>query len=650
MHLRHASQLFVWSLLTLVLLTACGGGGSGGSDENSADAISGGRSAPTVPVAESRKGTSYNETIQVASTGDSIALTVFEPAQLEAGESYPLVLHSHGYGGSRNVAGDPSDFQQRLIDAGYYVISFDQRGFGESSGTVRVQSPDFEGRDLIALLDWAEDLPGLARRGNDKMLVGSYGGSYGGMFQLLMAAADPEQRLRVIAPDITPNDLVYSLNPGVGSQVGTEDEEPNRGVIKSGWALALVGGGELPLLGLAQGTAGPEDLVQELLSRLQNLDRPTRQDPVILGTLVRGAVTNSFPEAGKNLFAYHSFRHFCQARTAGSQEGFITAQPDPISDQFNPGTPPPEIDALFTQGFRDTLFNFNEAYRNYQCLQRAGGDVRLLTHQSGHILPLSLAGTPLDDVLEGFEQALTVPEFQESGGTRTCGSLNLDDVQFAWFQQKLNGKQRALQTALPSGDEVCLSLAENDAVTVDEVPVGGRTFELDPEQTNALSGLTGIVGSLLGRVPRKRLLADQTLYTVPSGGKVLGGIPKLRLNIERVLDRSDDVSDDCLIDALPLACDPIVFVGLGMRSPGDNGWELIDDQLTPLRGYGTHSINMVGVAERLAEGDEIGLIIYGFHPQYPVTLSRDLLTLSVKVSGKVEVPILDASDLARDGV
>ena len=69
---------------------------------------------------------------------DTLVVQVMEPAELTAGESYPLVLHGHGYGGSRDTA--PSTFQQRLRDAGYYVISIDQRGFGESSGTVRVMS------------------------------------------------------------------------------------------------------------------------------------------------------------------------------------------------------------------------------------------------------------------------------------------------------------------------------------------------------------------------------------------------------------------------------------------------------------------------------------------------------------------------------
>src|SRR5690625_3917805 len=125
--------------------------------------------------------------------------------------------------------------QRRLREKGYYVISIDQRGFGESSGTVRVMSPDYEGQSLIALLDWAENLPGLARFADNKMVVGSYGGSYGGMYQYLLAAADPQERLRVIAPDITPYDLSYSLS--------------SHNVPKSFWAAGLAAMGELSPFG-----------------------------------------------------------------------------------------------------------------------------------------------------------------------------------------------------------------------------------------------------------------------------------------------------------------------------------------------------------------------------------------------------------------
>jgi hypothetical protein len=46
-----------------------------------------------------------------------------------------------------------------LRDAGFNVLTWDSRGFGESGGTVMVDHKDFEGRDVSALLDWLAAQP-----------------------------------------------------------------------------------------------------------------------------------------------------------------------------------------------------------------------------------------------------------------------------------------------------------------------------------------------------------------------------------------------------------------------------------------------------------------------------------------------------------
>ncbi|MES1930848.1 peptidase S15 [Salinisphaera dokdonensis CL-ES53] len=618
------------------------GGGSGGSasgggtpptDSGTPDDDS---SEPTVPVSESRAGTVYRQALEVDSTGDTIVIQLMEPSELVEGESYPLVLHGHGYGGSRSV--EPDAFQQQLRDAGYYVLSIDERGFGESSGTVRVMSPDFEGQDLIAVLDWAEDLEGLARRANGKMKVGSYGGSYGGMYQWLLAGADPEERLRVLAPDIAPFDLTYSLNPN--------------NVVKTGWVLALVGAGELPILGLAT-TGDPTALVDDALEQFQRAEG-LRQDPVIYESVVRGALTNNLPDPASNLFRYHSLRYFCETTPAASQAGFTLGVPDPLA--VAPGGLH-ELDALITQGFRDTLFNFNDAANSYDCLKQLGGDVRLLTHQTGHVLPVSLGAVGLEEPLDPFYAALTLPGFQDAGGSQTCGSLDLYAVTFAWFEEKLRGQTGAIDNALTIGDDVCLSLDEGDAIAVDTITFGGESHDLTMD-TPALSGVLGLLGATLGSEGRERLLQTQSIYTAPMGGAVLAGVPKLSVTIEPTalledvlpLPRIALLDPDACVAALPLNCDPVYFFALGKRAPNSERWDLIDDQLTPLRGFGTHDLDMTGVAERLSAGDEVGVLIYGFHPQYPISFSRDLFVPASTINGNVEIPILDPQEIAREGV
>jgi len=68
-------------------------------------------------------------------------------------------------------------------------------------------------------------------------------------------------------------------------------------------------------------------------------------------------------------------------------------------------------------------------------------------------------------------------------------------------------------------------------------------------------------------------------------------------------------------------------------------WDLVDDQITPIRGFGHHAGDMNATGERLEEGDELALLIYGFHAQFPITWSRDLLVPAVHVSGSVSLPL-----------
>lgn len=108
------------------------------------------RSLNTIPpppkAGTSRTGAVYSIYL-TASTGDTVAFTVFEPSTITGGATYPLVLHGHGWSGSRTkTLGSPAASSSEgvsvgtnlseLVYNGYGVISFDQRGFGENTGIV----------------------------------------------------------------------------------------------------------------------------------------------------------------------------------------------------------------------------------------------------------------------------------------------------------------------------------------------------------------------------------------------------------------------------------------------------------------------------------------------------------------------------------
>ncbi|MCH8542502.1 MAG: hypothetical protein LAT61_02915 [Alcanivorax sp.] len=566
------------------------------------DALEGGRSYPVYLESESR---------------ETIAFQVLEPiGGIDCDNGHALVLHGHGFGGSRSLSGF-NDYRE----AGFTVISIDSRGFGESSGTVRVMDPEFEGRDLIRILDWAEDnldflmkrdKPGLPPELNPNLVVGAMGGSYGGGFQMLLHGQDPRQRLDALVPDITWHDLRYSLNPG--------------NVIKTGWDLFLVLGGE----------AGSQP------------NRNGGLDPIIRETLVRGLATNTFPDQSLDFFYYHSPAYRCNGEPiperALDPNGLLLGLLNPPAYD----TPPdnyPMADVLLTQGMRDTLFNFNEAWHNFDCLRERGGDVRLLTHQSGHILPLEVpeAIQPGTYVPPPIGNLLNIPGFQRGAGGFACGDISVSRATRDWMRYSL------LREPLPAyfdgtEDQVCLSLDDGASVLVPmadfpapvsaDLPLSGPyAVERQVSTTTPVpSGFTAVATATV--VP-----AVMPLGTVGPEGAVLGGIPTAQLTVSDLLGR-----DGCAVELplLSVGCDPTVFIGIGRRAPGAQRWQLVDDQIMPVRGLKRDAVvHMVGIAEALPAGEELALLAYGFHPQYPASWSRDALVPFVNIDGSVQLPLLE---------
>lgn len=546
---------------------------------------------PTAPApGQSRAGSYYDIYLQAPTAPEErIAITVFEPAQMEGGKHYPLVLEQHGFGGSRQTDPSPSLTSallsgisvEQLIAAGYGVISIDQSGHGESTGLIRAMDPDYEGKKLLAVLDWAEaKLPWLARGadldgGPDNLVVGAVGPSYGGAFQLILNDIDPRKRLDALAPQITYYDLPESLFPN--------------GVVKSAWVTWLYA------VGSAAGSGA---------------DR-ANFDPYATEALIRALTSNAVNSEDHDFYHYHSNAYFCEGRPVATNGGPGTA-PDlaPVA--------PGAVHALLLQGMRDTLFNFNAAYQNYQCLRRAGGDVRMLTYEGGHnslLLVPDPGALVYQGVIDGAPGATL---------TRRCGLIDQTDAVLAFFEEHLKGIAGAADQVVPR--EPCLSLGADDSVLVAEVLQGKQGSEFAVPSSRTLAGL----------------MAAPTIvdlgYTAPGAGAILAGIPYAELEIRPVAEG--------------LGREPIVFVGLGRYrlpagAPPPLGppltADLIDNQITPLRGYGKHALDLVGVGERLAPGDRLVLLIYGGHDQYYLTGALNLGDPDpalVEIDGRVWLPLL----------
>jgi len=136
----------------------------------------------------------------------------------------PAIVLAHGFGGSKESLIDDAEW---WADQGYVVLAYTARGFGQSTGTISMNSPQFEVADAQRILDDLAQRPEVALDSAGDPRVAVAGGSYGGALSLLLAAYD--DRVDVVAADITWGDLESALLPQFG--VG----EPSPGVYKSLW-------------------------------------------------------------------------------------------------------------------------------------------------------------------------------------------------------------------------------------------------------------------------------------------------------------------------------------------------------------------------------------------------------------------------------
>jgi ABC-2 type transport system ATP-binding protein len=157
--------------------------------------------------------------------GTKLHVNFFTAAGLRAGQRAPTVLMGPGWGSAGDTNPDDAALPSlgtvgvgTLRHAGFNVLTWDPRGFGASQGTVEVDSPRFEGRDVSALISWLarRHQALLDHRGDPR--VGMAGGSYGGGIQLVAAALD--QRIDAIVPDIAWNSLITSLDKDNTGKLG----------------------------------------------------------------------------------------------------------------------------------------------------------------------------------------------------------------------------------------------------------------------------------------------------------------------------------------------------------------------------------------------------------------------------------------------
>lgn len=296
-------------------------------------------------------------------TTDPVAIcySLYRPDGADAAHPVPVVFHSHGWGGSRT---NSATAFATWMDNGFGVLSFDQRGFGQSGGKAHVENPDVEGQDVQALVDLVATLDWVALDGPGDPVLGAIGGSYGGGYQLVGAFTDVletgHSRFNALAPEITWWDVKESLAPSE--------------VTRTAWVSALYAAGA-----------------------------DAHTDEVHKG-FAYGAATSSWPKGEGGLSNLDTFFekngprwHVANGRTL-------------------------DIPVLFRQGITDNLFNLNQGLKNFDnaLTPAARAQSIFIGYNGGHVLPSAApagvggSGDPCSTQLGGASFAdMTLRFFQQ---------------------------------------------------------------------------------------------------------------------------------------------------------------------------------------------------------------------------------------------
>lgn len=445
-----------------------------------------------------------------------ICYTIFRPADASRRHPVPILMHSHGWGGSR--ATDPAELSTYLR-AGYGAISFDQRGFGESGGHAYVENPAVEGHDVRALVRLVSRLPWVRQDGPGDPRMGAIGGSYGGGYQFLTAFEElrvtGEPVLDALAPEITWNDLSDSLAP--------------EGVVRTAWAAAL------------SAAAVPSDALP----------------PNVYKALVEGAATGSWPDGS----------------VPGTEDMATFFRANGPKWHVEHGRRL-DIPVLFGQGTTDSLFPLQQGLANWQTAltPRARRHSIFVAYNGGHVLPAVLpSGVSVDS--DPCSRRL-------AGGSFADLSVRFFDEQLRGRDTGLRGYGRYHLATPDSTCTTVASVAANatyDVGTVATPETGGAPLAYEvaagpirvagtPYLTGTLTALgannRAFYGLAVGTSPADAHLVQNNVLPLSTLEPVVGQPWRLALPSVAV-----DVPAG---QSLYVLASPVsdTFVGMGSRTPG----------------------------------------------------------------------------------
>jgi ABC-2 type transport system ATP-binding protein len=273
--------------------------------------------------------------------GTPIVATLMLPDGASADNPVPVVLKTHGWGGQRERT--PAGVTERLIDQGFAIFTWDARGFGESGDEAHVDSPQYEVKDVIKLLDYLAKRPEIKKDAPGDVRAGWIGGSYAGGIQLNTSGID--HRVDTLVPEIPWANLIRDLYPNK--------------VLKRNWDQLLYGAG------LASATT-------------------------------EGIGSPAGPQTGQ----YDEHIHEAEAQGTTTQQFDKELQRWFYQKSTILRAPRVKVPTMIMQGSVDTLFPLEDVFDLHRILKRAGTRTKIVTFCGGHTL-----GCPYPGGATGYPQA-----------------------------------------------------------------------------------------------------------------------------------------------------------------------------------------------------------------------------------------------------
>ena len=273
----------------------------------------------------------------------------------------PAILLAHGFGETKYAVRPEAE---QLASAGFAVLTWSARGFGQSTGQIALDSPDYEVKDVEQLVSWLARQPRVLLDQPGDPRVGLAGASYGGGIALLAAAYD--HRIDAIVPQITWNNLATALFPNAAGG------GPRDGVFKKQWAGLLFTQGTCWLRRGRPERGQPEAWPARATSGPRGGGPPG--PPPSRAALARAAQCGRF------------LPRICAIYRRVATLGQPTPQAIALLRRSSPASVAGRIDVptLLIQGKHDSLFGLDQADANYQAIKRNGAPVDMVWFAGGH--------------------------------------------------------------------------------------------------------------------------------------------------------------------------------------------------------------------------------------------------------------------------